>query len=365
MKAVILVGGKATRLHPLTANLPKAMVPVLNTPFLEHVIRHLSRHGITEIVLSLGHLAEPVEAYFKDGSGFGVKLKYVLEDSPRGTAGGIKNVEKLLDGTFIALNGDVFTDLDISVMIDFHRQKKALATIALARADDPTHYGVIETDAESRILSFREKPAAGEATGNMVNIGTYVLEPEALAQIMSRTEVSIERQTFPQLLTQGKPLYAYASSAYWLDIGTPDKYLKLQADIMSPDLSGLDIFNPAQSVRVGQDSNVSPSAQITGPVLIGSGCFIGNRVQLVGPLTIGDGCNISAESVIENSVIWTGAWIGPRVCVKNSIVADHCYFQANSVVEEAVLGDNVTVCEGSHITPGSRIASGTVVERTA
>lgn len=364
MKAVILVGGKATRLQPLTANLPKAMVPVLNRPFLEHLFRHLSRFEISEIILALGHLAAPIEECFGNGSRLGLKLRYVVEDSPRGSAGGIKNVEKFLDGTFIALNGDVFTDLDISAMVDFHRQKKAMVTVALGQADDPTQYGVIETDPENRILSFREKPAAGELTGNMVNIGTYVLEPEVLAQIPPRIEVSIERGTFPQLLAQGKPLFAYGSPAYWLDIGTPERYLQLQGDLMSGRCQQ-DIFDPVQGVKAGENSNVSPSAQITGPVIIGSNCFIGNRVRLVGPVTIGDGCNISAETVIENSVIWANAWTGPRVTIRNSIIADHCYFQANSVIEGAVLGDHVTVTEGSRINPGSRIESGTVVERTA
>ncbi|MBI2836251.1 MAG: NDP-sugar synthase [Chloroflexi bacterium] len=364
MKAVILVGGKATRLQPLTDNLPKAMVPVLNTPFLEHVIRHLSRHGIDEVILALGHLAEPIESYFGGGERLGVKFRYVVEDSPRGTAGGIKNAERYLDGTFVALNGDVFTDLDISAMVDFHTQRRSLVTIALAEADDPSHYGVIETDSESRILSFKEKPRAGEATGNMVNIGTYVLEPEILSQIPAGLEVSIERQTFPRLLSDVKPLYAFASPAYWLDIGTPEKYLKLHADLMSGRCRQ-DIFDPAQGLKAGENSNMSLSARITGPVMIGSNCFIGNRVTLTGPVVIGDGSNISAESVIENSVIWAGAWTGPRVSIRNSILADHCYLQANSTIEGAVLGDNVTVSEGSRVGVGSRIASGTVVERSA
>ena len=157
MKAVILVGGKATRLLPLTCNTPKAALPVLNTPFLEYVIQHLSRHQVKDLILAQGHLAQPIEGYLGDGSQFGVKLSYVVEDTPLGTAGAIKNAERYLDETFIVLNGDIFTDLDITAMIDFHRERKAEATIAVAAVDDPTSYGLIEADPEGRITRSLEK----------------------------------------------------------------------------------------------------------------------------------------------------------------------------------------------------------------
>ncbi len=361
MKAVILVGGKATRLQPLTSNLPKAMVPVLNTPFLEHVIRHLSRHQIKEIILALGHLSGPIEGYFGDGSRLGVKLRYVVEHTPRGTAGGIKNVENFLDKTFVALNGDVFTDLDITAMIDFHRQKKALVTIALTRVANPASYGLVETNVKGGVTLFREKPKPGEVTSNMINAGTYVLEPDVLAQIPPDKGVSIEREIFPRLLAQGAPIYAYISSAYWLDIGTPEKYLQLHRDLLSGQCRQY-VVDLGHAVLIGQDSNIHPSAQITGPVVIGANCFIGREAKLIGPSVIGAGSNMMEGSMLESSVIWPNAWIGPRVSVKNSILADHCYLNAGSVVEEAVLGDNVTVCEGCRVTPGSRILPGTIVE---
>lgn len=237
MKAVILVGGEATRLLPLTCNTPKAMVPVLNIPFLEHVIRYLSKHQIKDIILAQGYLAQPIEDYLGDGSQLGVKLNYVVEDTPLGTAGAVKNAERYLDETFLMLNGDIFTDLDITAMIDLHQERKAKATIALTPVDDPTSYGLIETDAEGRITRFLEKPKRSQVTTNTINAGTYTLEPEILAQMPPQTKISIEREVFPLLLEQGKPVYAYPSSAYWIDMGTPEKYFRLHRDLLSGESS--------------------------------------------------------------------------------------------------------------------------------
>ena len=194
MKAVILVGGKATRLLPLTVNTPKSIVPVLNIPFLQHVIRYLSRHQVKDIILAQGHLAQPIQGYLSNSSQFGVKLSYVLEDTPRGTAGAIKNAEQYLDDTFLVLNGDTFTDLDITAMIDLHQKRRAKATIAITPVDDPTSYGLIETGDQGRLTRFLEKPSREQLTTNtsMVNAGTYILEPDILAQIPPQTEVSIE-----------------------------------------------------------------------------------------------------------------------------------------------------------------------------
>ncbi len=368
MKAVILVGGKATRLLPLTCNIPKAMVPVLNTPFLEHVIRHLSRHQIKEIILAQGRLPQPIEGYFGDGSQFGVKLSYVVEDTPRGTAGAVKNAERYLDETFLALNGDVFTDLDITAMIDLHRQRKSKATIALTPVDDPTSYGLIETNAEGRVTRFLEKPSLEEVLQrrtNMINAGTYILEPGVLAQIPPGTAVRFEHEVFPQLLARGEPVYAYSSPAYWLDIGTPEKYLQLHRDLLSgqgsPSLVK-DALAAAEGVVIGKQSDIHPTVQIRGPVVIGAKCFIGPRVKLTGPVVIGNGCTILEDSVIEDCIIWRNARLGPRVSLKKSILVDNCCLNADSLCEDSVLGDNVTVASHCKVKPGSRIWPGTTIE---
>lgn len=361
MKAVILVGGKATRLLPLTCNTPKAVLPVLNTPFLEYVFRHLCRHQVKDIILAQGHLAQPIEGYLGDGSQFGVKLSYVVEDTPLGTAGAVKNAERYLDETFLVLNGDIFTDMDITAMIDLHRERKAEATIAVAPVDDPTSYGLIETNPEGRITRFLEKPDLSEVTTNMVNVGTYVLEPDVLTQIPPQNEVSIERKVFPQLLSQGKPIYAYSTSAYWIDIGTSEKYLQLHRDLLNGKC-GLYKPAPGEEVLIGERSHVHPTAQIKGAVVIGDNCSVERNVKLTGPVVIGHGCIILEDSVIEGSIIWRNTQLERRVNLKNSIVADNCYINSDSIIEGSVLGDNVTVVENCKLEPGSKIEPGTTVE---
>jgi len=361
MKAVILVGGEATRLLPLTCNTPKAMVPVLNIPFLEHVIRYLSKHQIKDIILAQGYLAQPIESYIGDGSQLGVKLNYVVEDTPLGTAGAVKNAEKYLDETFLMLNGDIFTDLDITAMIDFHQERKAKATIALTPVDDPTSYGLIETNAEGRITRFLEKPSWTQVTTNMINAGTYVLEPEILAQIPPQTKVSIEREVFPLLLEQGKPVYAYPSSAYWIDMGTPEKYLRLHRDLLSGKSSQYAPASPGEVV-IGEQSYIHPTAQIKGPVMIGDNCTIGRNARLTGPVVTGAGCTILEDTVIEESIIWRNVQLGQRVNLRNSIIADNCCLNTDSTIEDSILGDNITVASGRKLEPGSKIWPGTTAE---
>ncbi len=361
MKAVILVGGEATRLLPLTCNTPKAMVPVLNIPFLEHVIRYLSKHRIEDIILAQGYLAQPIESYLGDGSQLGVKLNYVVEDTPLGTAGAVRNAERYLDETFLMLNGDIFTDLDITGMIERHLGEKAKATIALTPVDDPTSYGLIETDAEGRITRFLEKPKRSQVTTNTINAGTYVLEPEVLAQIPPHTKVSIEREVFPLLLEQGKPVYAYSSSAYWIDMGTPEKYLQLHRDLLSGK-SGQYIPASPEEVVIGEQNYIHPTAQIKGPVIIGDNCTIKRNVRLTGPVVIGTGCTILEDTVIEESIIWRNIQLGQRVNLRNSIIADNCCLNAASIIEDSILGDNVTTASGCKLKPGSKIWPGTKVE---
>ncbi len=361
MKAVILVGGEATRLQPLTCNTPKAIVPVLNTPFLEHVIRHLSRHQVKDIILAQGHLAQPIEGYLGNGSQFGVRLYYSIEDAPLGTGGAVKNAERYLDETFLMLNGDIITDLDITAMVDFHRERKAKVTIATTPVDDPTSYGLIETDAQGRITRFLEKPSQDEITTNMINAGTYVLEPDILTYIPPQVKFSIEHELFALLPSRGIPTYSYQYFTYWIDVGTPEKYLQLHRDLLSGKSSQYTLTT-GKEILIGEQCDIHSTAQIKGPVVIGANCSIGRRVKLTGPVVIGDGCTILEDSVIEDSIIWRNARLGPRVRLKNAILADNCCFKAGSTGEDSVLGDNVTVASNCKLEPGSRIEPGTTIE---
>jgi len=364
MKAVILVGGKATRLLPLTVNTPKSMVPVLNIPFLEHLIRHLSKHQVKDIVLAQGHLSQPIQGYLNNGNQFGVNLHYVVEDNPLGTAGAIKNTEKYLDDTFLVLNGDTFTDLDITAMIDLHQKRKAKVTIATTSVDDPTSYGLIETNDPAdrdRITQFLEKPSRDKITTNKVNAGTYVIEPDVLSYIRPQAEVSIERETLPLLLGQGEPIYAYHSSAYWIDIGRPESYLQLHRELLNGKSKQYD-HTRNKGVALGKQSYIHPTAQIKSPVLIGNNCSIKQGVKLIGPVVIGSNCTILEDTVIEDSIIWQNTQLGEHVRLKNSIVANDCRIDADSTIDNSILANNVTVTNGCRLEAGSRIWPGTTVK---
>jgi len=338
MKAVILVGGEGTRLRPLTCHTPKSMVPILNTPFLEHVTRHLKSHNINEIVLALSHLSQPITDYFHDGSQFNVKMDYTVEKVPLGTAGAARMAYGKVDGAFAVLNGDIFTDLDISRMLAFHKANKAKVTIALTPVEDPTAYGLIETDGSGRVTRFLEKPTWDQVTTNNINAGTYILEPEVLDHIPADTKFSFEREVFPTLLKNGERVFAFPSDAYWIDIGTPEKYLKLQMDLLNGKVHNEK--NIPSGLNQGKNTTINPTAKITGAVVIGDNCTIEDGARVTGPAVIGHNCRIGRDAVIDSSVIWWNVNIGAGAVVKNSIVANDCVLQTGCSLTGAVLGKN-------------------------
>ena len=340
MKAVILVGGLGTRLKPLSINTPKAMMPVVNAPFLEYVIRRLGRHDVKHIVLAISHLPQPIMDFLGDGSRFGVRIDYTIEEKALGTAGAVKNAEKYLDEPFLALNGDVFTDLDITAMTAMHRQRRAMITIALTPVEDPSSYGLIETDNDGRIRRFLEKPKAEEITTDMINAGTYILEPEVLRHIPPDTKFSFEHDVFPPLLQQGKPVYAFPSGCYWMDIGTPQKYHQLNRDLLSGRSNQYGI-NPKNQVVIGQSSKVHPSAKIMQPAVIG------------------EGCTLAENTLIEDSIIWNNVGIGAGAVIRRSIIADGCRIGEGCILEDAVIADNVTIAAGYKAETGVKIWPGT------
>ena len=361
MKAVILVGGKATRLLPLTCNTPKSMVPVRNKPFMEYVIRHLARHQIGEIIMAVSHLPEPIKDYFKDGRNFGCRISYVLEDEPLGTAGAIRNALDRPDGPFLVLNGDIFTDLDLTAMIRFHREKKAQTTIVLTPVANPSAYGLVETDSQGRVTRFLEKPSPEQITTNMINAGTYVLEPEILDRIPLKTNVSIERRVFPGLVASGQPVYGYPSDSYWIDIGTPAKYFKLNQDLLGGNNSEGDSDKETE-ISSGANCRIHETAHFKGPVLIGNGCQIGPRAVIHGPVVIGHDCIIKEDAIVEESIIWQKTEIGAGAKLKKSIIANDCLLENRSVVEESVLGNNIVIGNDLKLGRGSKIWAGTVIK---
>jgi len=337
-KAVILVGGEGTRLRPLTHSLPKSMVPVLNRPFLEHTIAYLKKCGIDDIILALSYFPEVIQNYFGEGSNAGVQLTYAAESVPMGTAGAVKNTERYLNSTFVVLNGDVFTDLDIADILDFHRRNGAKATIALIWVDNPSAFGVVETDSNNRVRRFIEKPSPNQVTTNWINAGIYILEPEVLEHVPPNSHYMFERGLFPLLLELGEPVYGYPFSGYWLDMGTLKKYLCLNCDLLLSEASSPLIPSLSRDeVCCDKGVIIHPSAKVTGPAVIGSGCKIDQRAYIKGPVVIGEDCCVGEGARIEEAVLWRGVNIGVGASLKQCIVDNNIRIEDNAQLNNRVV----------------------------
>jgi len=335
VKAILLVGGEGTRLRPLTYTIVKAMVPILNRPFIEYVFRYLSSHKIREIILAMGYKPDCITDYFGDASQLGTELIYSVETEPLGTAGAVKNAEQHIDDAFFVMNGDIFTDLDLTEMLRFHKNKNAKVTIALAPVDDPTRFGVVETDSTQRVTRFVEKPKPEQITSNMINAGVYIIERDILNRVPQGKRCMFERDVFPTLLSEGKPVFGYATDAYWIDTGTPEQYLQLNRDLMFGKSVQVD-FRPDE-IRINEGASVNPQAKLTGPILVDGACSVGEDAQIKGPVTIGTGCTIKDGAIIENSILWQNVTIGERATLKDCIVASNSYIDNNACVECATI----------------------------
>jgi len=345
MKAVILVGGEGTRLHPLTHDIPKPMVPVLNRPFLEHTIAHLRKYQVGDIVLALSYLPEVIQKYFDNDNDLGIRLAYAIETSPLGTAGAVKNAERYLDGTFVVLNGDIFSDLDVADMFAFHRSNKAKATIALTWVDNPCAFGIVETDSDGRVKRFIEKPSPDEVTTNWINAGVYILESELLQQVPPGSRYTFEKELFPLLLKLGEPIYGYLFKGYWLDMGTPEKYLQLNCDLLlSKTKSALISSLGKNEVLSGERVIIHPSARIVGPTMIGSNCSIEQGVHIKGPVVIGTDCYIGEGTIMEEAVLWKAVNVGRGTALRRCIVGSHTTISNNAqVIDRTLVGDHVRI----------------------
>jgi mannose-1-phosphate guanylyltransferase len=283
-----------------------------------------------------------------------------LEKSALGTAGAIKNAAQLVTDSFFVLNGDIFSDLDFSAMLAFHRKHNAQATIALTPVDNPTHYGLIETEPDGRVARFLEKPRPEEVTTNMINAGTYVLEPGVLDMIPADVECSVERRTFPSMLAAGERVYAFPSTGYWIDIGNPEKYSQLNFDLLCGK-GGQYGFTHGHEIILGCGSHIHPNARLEGPLLLGDNCNIGKDVTIEGPAVIGPRCHIEDAAVISDSIIWEDVVIGRDCRVISSIIARGTLMLPGSEAERAVLGDHVTLSQSYKLEPGARVEPGKIL----
>lgn len=348
MQAVVLAGGLGTRLHPLTATTPKPMLPLLNRPFLEHLLRRLRGHGVTHALLTLHHHPELIKTHFDDGASVGLAMDYLVEERPLGTAGGVKALEGLLTGAFVVCNGDIYTDLDLGAAVAFHRRMGAQATIVLTHADDPTAFGMVETDAAGRILRFVEKPAPERVTTNWVNAGTYILEPDVLRYAPAGEHFMFEGGLFPRLLAEGEAVYAFRSDAYWTDMGTPAAYLRLHEDLLRGSAGGGLLGAPTRpGVWAGPACDVAETATLAPPLLLGAGCAIAADARLRGPLTLGDACTVEAGATASNAVVGRNSRLGAGAAVEGCILG-----------EGVVVGPGARVGAGCVLGEGARVSAG-------
>jgi len=367
MKAVVMAGGEGSRLRPLTINRPKPMVPLVNKPVIVHIMDLLKRHGITNIVVTLQYMADLVQDYFGDGLAMDIEISYSVEEVPLGTAGSVKNAQKHLDETFIVISGDALTDFDLSAIIEYHKARKARATLTLYRVPNPLEYGVVIVNAEGRIQEFQEKPGWGQVISDTVNTGIYVLEPEVLDYFEAGTAFDFSKDLFPILLEKGDPLYGFVSGGYWCDVGNIQEYMRASSDL----LEGRVHLEPigrqiGGGVWCGENVEIAPDAQLYGPLYLGEGVKIKGGVVVHGPSVVRDYTVVDNRAHIARSVVWRNSYVGEGVELRGAIVCRQCSIKSNVVIfEGAVVGDMSTIGERAIIYPNVKIWPAKEVEAGA
>jgi NDP-sugar pyrophosphorylase family protein len=346
MKAILLAGGKGTRLRPLTIHTPKPIVPIFNRPFLTYQIDLIKQvPEIDEVILSLNYQPRRIEEMFGDGSGSGIKIRYVVEPAPLGTAGAVKYAGDKLTESVVVFNGDVLTQIDLAAVIALHRERGARATIVLTPVPNPSAYGLVETDAAGNVRRFVEKPNPEEITTNHINAGIYVLEPDTFDRIPSEVAWSIERSYFPSLIERGETFIAYVYNGYWIDIGTHEKYLQVHRDIMDGRYVA-EPFREARKRAIAPDARVEEGATVEGPCFIDEGVLIKAGAR-IGPYSvIGRQTQVEEDAVIDGAIIWPNCRVSREAVVHDAILGRHCHVGRSVNLDNgAVLGDRTTLTD--------------------
>jgi len=349
VKAVVMAGGQGTRLRPLTSNQPKPMVPVVNKPTIQHILELLQRHNITDVVMTLAFLPRLIRNYFGDGSYLGMHIDYTVEEKPLGTAGSVKLAQELLDDTFLVISGDALTDFDLTRVVDFHREREAMITVALKSVENPLEFGVVIVDDEGRIERFLEKPGWGQVFSDTVNTGIYVIEPQVLDHVPSGVPYDFSHELFPKLFDLKKPLYGTVCEGYWQDIGSLEQYIQANRDALDG------------KVRVNM-----PGVRLRGNVWVGQGATLESLDDVQGPAVIGrnvrldPGARVESHTVLgDNVVVRAGAQVG------NSVVGENSYLASGCTVSGAVIGNAVEIHENAHISEGAIVGDRSVVGQNA
>jgi mannose-1-phosphate guanylyltransferase len=354
MKAILLAGGKGTRLRPLTIHTPKPIVPIFDRPFLHYQLDLLKQvPEIDEVILSLNYQPRRIEEIFGDGSDSGLAIRYVVEPAPLGTGGAVRYAGESLHDSVVVFNGDVLTQVDLGAVIALHRERKAKATIVLTPVENPSAYGLVETDQHGNIQRFLEKPNPDEITCDTINAGIYVLEPDTFDRIPKDTQWSIERSFFPSLIERHETFVAYVYRGYWIDIGTPEKYMQVHRDIMD----GRYVLHKASPFVTGPGAAwVSPDARIEEGATIAAPCFVDGGVVVkagahIGPYSVvGRQCHIEEHAHLDRAILWANNRISQEATVRRSILGRHCHIGRNALVDDGVvLGDKSVVTDYSRL----------------
>jgi NDP-sugar pyrophosphorylase family protein len=341
MKAVILAGGEGTRLRPLTLSLPKPVVPVVDRPLLRHQLELLATVGVREVVFCVAYQPERVRAVFGDGAAHGCRIHYAVEDVPLGTGGALKNAEPLLDDTTIVLNGDVLSDVDLPRVVSEHRASGATATLVLAPVPNPAAYGLVVTSRDGRVGRFIEKPDPAQITTNTINAGIYVLATASLRLMPCGQNHSIERAFFPDLLARGEPVRGHVHGGYWIDIGTPEKYLQAHRDVLRGRLPVALEGTARDGGWLHETATVAPEARLVAPFYAGPGCRVAAGATLGPDATLVADVELEAGAAVRDSVVWQGCSIG-----------------AGAVVEGALLSSRVSIAPHARLAPGALLGEG-------
>jgi mannose-1-phosphate guanylyltransferase / phosphomannomutase len=357
VKAVVMAGGEGTRLRPLTSNQPKPMVPIVGKPCMEHILELLRRHGMTEVIVTVAFLPQAIRSYFGDGEGMGLDIEYSVEESPLGTAGSVRLASGKLDETFLVISGDALCDIDLTQLVEAHREKGAAATIGLKSVDNPLEFGIVVTDDDGRVERFLEKPSWGQVFSDTINTGIYVLEPEVLRHIPEDRPYDFSKELFPLLLEMGRPLYGHVCEGYWQDIGDLDQYRQANFDALEQSVA-LEIpgIRLRGNIWLGEGVDLPDLDAVEGPAYVGDNCRVGAGASVGAYSVLASNVTLREGARTARSVIDASTHVGQSALVEGAIVGRSCDLRAHVRIHEGVaIGDNVTLGAESVVMPGVRI----------
>ncbi|HOK52966.1 MAG TPA: NDP-sugar synthase [Armatimonadota bacterium] len=341
---MILAGGRGTRLHPLTMSTPKPLLPLFSKPVMEHTIELLCRHGIREIIVALSSQAHEIAEHFGDGSKWGVNIRYSLEDEPRGTAGAVKMIQPYIDGRFLVVSGDAITDFDLTMAVDYHKRKSAIATMLLHQVEDPADYGIVQQESDGRISRFLEKPKYTEIFSNIINSGIYILEPEALSSIPYFTAYDFARDLFPRMLRNLEPIYGCLLPGFWCDVGNVIQYRNAHFDALTGkaqlDITGTEV---EPGVWIGEEAEIHHTAELAGPLFLGTGAEVRKNAALKPFAVVGENSLVDEAATVARSIVGSRALIGKGTRVTDCVIG--CGYQ----VQELQRINNRVIQDDAHI----------------